>query len=405
MKSISPHPVGNASLLKRLNRSTVLGLLRHQGGLSRKQLTEQTQLDGKTITNITHDLLRLGMIRPIGMVSRGVGRPSEILELHPGYGFALGIDLGASHIAATAVDFTGSIAARAQASIQYGLSPQTVLRRIIELGERIQNELKGRRKRFLGTGVCVPGVVDCEAGIGIWAANLAKWRNIPLRKTLEKFLPRPLFFEESTRCAALGEIFSRHRESMSDFLLLDISLGIGSAIMQNGRLYYGHSGMAGEIGHTTVNPGGELCRCGKRGCLETEASGLAIARKYAKARESLPKKKSHPATAAEVARVALSGDRICETIFTGAARMLGTAAANAVMLLNPAHLILMGGLTRAGDLLLRPFRETLRLELPPEILESLTVEISPLGDDGGPLGAASLVINRIDETPDNVERE
>lgn len=388
-------------MLKRLNRSTVLRLLRLHGGLSRKQLTERTQLDGKTITNITQDLLQWGMIRPVGMVSRGVGRPSEILELHPGYGFVLGIDLGASHIAAAAVDYTGAIATRAQKSIQYGLSPQTILRRTIEMGERIQSEMKGRRARFLGTGVCVPGAVDCEAGIGIWAANLAKWRNVPLRKTLEEVLPHPIFFEESTRCAALGEIFSRSREPLTDFLLLDLSLGIGSALVQNGRLYYGHSGMAGEIGHTTVNPGGELCRCGKQGCLETEASGLAIARKYALAKESPTKKKTLSASAADVARAALSGDRISETIFTEAACMLGTAAANAVMLLNPAHLILTGGLTRAGDLLLRPFRETLRRGLTPEILENLTVEISPLGDDGGPLGAASLVINRIDETVGN----
>lgn len=341
--------------------------------------------------------MKMGMIKPIGIVSRGVGRPSEILELNPQYGYAIGVDVGASHIAGVAAAFTGEIAARASIEISYGVSPGDIVKQIAEIGKRLIGEVKKIRKRILGAGVCVPGTIDREAGIGVWAANLAEWRNIPLRRPLEAAWKLPVFLEESTRCAALGEKFARFQENLNDFLLLDLSMGIGSAIVQNGELYYGHSGIAGEIGHTTVKPEGFLCRCGKRGCLESEASGYAIARKYVEAAKN--KKNKFAIGASEAAERALQGDKTCERIFTGAAKLLGIAAANAVMLLNPAHLILTGGLTRSGDLLLRPFRESLRTELSPEILENLNVEISPLGDDGGPLGAASLVLQRIYDSP------
>ena len=280
MQSTTNRLIGNHALLKQLNRSHVLNLLRRQNGLSRKELTRLTQLDGKTITNVTKDLLRLGMIKSVGKLSRGVGRPSEILELNPQYGFAIGVDLGASHIAGIAVDFTGTILSRSQSAIHYGMAPSTVIKRMISIGEMILEKVKANRKKLLGVGVCVPGAVNREEGIGVWAANLSKWENVPLRYPFEKAFGSPVFFDESTRCAALGEMFARVHDELNDFLLLDLSLGIGAAIVQNGRLYYGHMGIAGEIGHTTVNPGGMVCRCGKQGCLEAEASGFAIAKKY-----------------------------------------------------------------------------------------------------------------------------
>jgi len=402
LKQTSKKHVGNHPLLKRLNRSIVLNFLHLQGGLSRKELTNLTQLDGKTITNITQDLLRLKMIKAVGKVSRGVGRPSEIIELNPQYGFALGIDLGASHITGIAVDFTGTILARAQSTIRYGLSPSTIIKRMISIGEKVINELKTDKKEFLGVGVCVPGIVDRKTGIGVWAANLSKWKNVQISKPFASAFNVPVFLEESTRCAALGEMFARPNDNLKDFLLLDLSLGVGSALVQNGKLYYGHSGVAGEIGHTTIKPGGLPCRCGKQGCLEAEASGYAIARKYS---ETLPKsnkaitKKPDAISAQDVVTAMSQGNEVCGRIFNEAAQMLGTAAANAVMLLNPAHLVLMGGLTRSGDWLMQPFREALRKELRPEIIENLTVEISPLGDNSGPLGAASLVLNKILDSP------
>ena len=280
VKPIPEKSIGNSSFLKWMNRSKVLLLLRQQQGLSRKHLTELTQLDGKTITNITHDLLQLGMIKSAGKLLRGAGRPREFLELNPDYGFALGIDAGASHIAVISVDFTGTILDRDYVEIQYGITPQAILKLIIKMGNRLITKNKKNKMPLLGAGVCVPGTVDRETGTGVWAVNLAHWRNIPLRQPLEKAFQCPVIAEESTRAAALGEMFSRTQENLRNFLLLDLSQGIGMALVQSGKLYYGHSGKSGEIGHTTVNPGGFLCRCGKRGCLETEVSSHAIVRKF-----------------------------------------------------------------------------------------------------------------------------
>lgn len=409
VQPIIENPVGNPSFLKWMNRSQVLALFRFHKGLSRKQLTELTQLDGKTITNVTHNLFELGMIKSTGKVLGGAGRPRETLELNPAYGLTLGFDIGASHIAGISMDFTGTILSREFADIQYGTDPQTILKLIELMGKRLTAKNKKNKMPLLGAGVCVPGTVDREAGTGVWAVNLAHWNNIPLRQPLEKVFHCPVLIEESTRSAALGEMFSRMHENLRDFLLLDLSQGIGMALVQGGKLYYGHYGKSGEIGHTTVNPGGFLCRCGKRGCLETEVSSHAIVRKFlerspkGRCNSRLKKLKRSRLTihASDVADGALQGDSLCASIFSEAAQMLGIAAANAVLLFDPSRLILMGGLTQAGDLLLRPFRNALCNELIPAFLDHLTVEISPLGADGGPVGAASLVIHRIDAMPGN----
>lgn len=390
---------GNHSLLKRLNRSSVLHLLRQNEGLSRRELTGLTQLDGKTITNVTQDLLKLKMIKPVGSISRGVGRPMEIVALNPNYGFALGIDLGASHVACVGVNFSGDIIARSEAKIKYGVTPEKIIKQMILHGNKVLDMINHSNNKLLGIGVCVPGTVDRETGTGIWAANLAKWKNVQLRKPIESAFKTTAFFDESTRCAALGEMFARVREDLNNFLLIDLSLGIGSAFVQKGQLHYGSSELAGEIGHTTIKPGGMQCRCGKKGCLEAEASGYAIAEKCSALLANQQKVKKHSPNSIisteDAVKAIASGNDAFATVFDEAAYLLGTAAANAVMLLNPAHVILVGGLTHAKELLMCPFREALRSELRPDLLESLQVEISQLGNDAGPLGAASLVLNKI----------
>lgn len=397
---------GNHSLLKRLNRSSVLHLLRQNDGLSRRELTQLTQLDGKTITNVTQDLLRFKMIKPVGSISRGVGRPMEIVALNPNYGFALGIDLGASHIACVGVNFSGEIIARSEAKIKYGMTPEKIIKQMILHGNKVLGMIKKSHKRLLGIGVCVPGTIDRDTGTGVWAANLSNWKNVQLKAPFAKAFNTSVFFDEATRCAALGEMFARMNEELNNFLLLDLSLGIGSAFVQNGQLYYGNSEVAGEIGHTTIKKDGMQCRCGKMGCLEAEASGYAITKKCSDLLQKQPKTQSKSSSnvifnAEDAVKSIVAGNKAFAKIFDEAAYMLGTAAANAVMLLNPAHLILVGGLTHAKDLLMRPFREALRKELRPDLLESLTVEISKLGNDAGPLGAASLVLNRIYSNPES----
>lgn len=394
--------VGNQAFLKRKNRTEVLSLLRKHGGLSRARLSKLTMLDGKTITNASNDLLGLGMIRPVGIVTRGVGRPSEILDVDPGFGVALGIDVGANHIAGVAVDFSGEILQRARTELRYGSKPPTVMKHIIDMGNSLLEKRGLRRKKLLGVGLCVPGVVDTAAGIGVRAVNLAEWINVPLSAPLKEAFGTEIAVEESTRAMALGEMFGRVRENLRDALLLDLSTGIGAALVQKGQLHYGHTGMAGEIGHTTIVPGGRQCRCGKKGCLEAEASGNAVAEVFREAIAGGAKSKwlassgisVSDITARDVAEGARAGDPLCEKIFSGAARMLGLAAANAVHLLDPASLILAGGMVRAGDIFLRPFKDELQKGLMVELRDSLKVEVSPLGDDGGPLGAASLILTR-----------
>ncbi|MFC1406530.1 MULTISPECIES: ROK family protein [Streptacidiphilus] len=255
--------------------------------------------------------------------------------------------------------------------------------RVLGLGVELVSravELTGRRP--LAAGVVVPGVVDEGAGVAVHAANLG-WRELPLRARLEERLGLPVAFGHDVRAGALAEQRLGAGRGQDPFLFVPLGTGIAAGVVLGGRLVPGWAGGAGEIGHLTVRPDGELCGCGGLGCLETVASASGVAAGYVRAGGA------PGSTAAQVAAAVRAGDPVAGKVWAQAVIALADALATCVTVLAPQAVAVGGGLAQAGELLLAPLREALSERLKP-FQPSPSIVAAELGSRAGCLGAGLM---------------
>jgi len=253
-------------------------------------------------------------------------------------------------------------------------------------------------------GVSIGGPVDAEAGMVLQSHHVVGWEGLPLGAELQRHLRRPVLMENDANAVALGEYRYGAGRGVPDLVYLTISTGIGGGIILGGRLWRGSHGLAGEVGHMAVRPGGPLCTCGNRGCLEALAAGPAIARR---AREALAAggggSRTAPtalalaggdaaAIAAEhVFRAARQGDAAAAQVVAAACEDLGLGIAMLASIVDPARVILGGGVAKAGEQLLVPVRAAFARHAPPNLAGRVAIVQAAALDEGGLLGAAALV--------------
>jgi glucokinase len=231
-----------------------------------------------------------------------------------------------------------------------------------------------------GVGLILPGVVDAAAGIARYSANIG-WRELAIRDQVRHRVGLPVAIEHDVRAAGLAEATLGAAKGIADALFVGIGTGIAAASIVGGRLVPGAGSLAGEIGHLPAVPGGEPCACGQHGCLERYASASAIARRY-RARAG------RPATAAEVIGLAERGDPVAGAIFDEALDALARTLIGCVLLLDPELIVLGGGLSLAGDVLLRPLVD--RIEAGLAWRDPVPLRAAHFGDRSGRIGAALI---------------
>ena len=244
-----------------------------------------------------------------------------------------------------------------------------------------------------GLGICSAGWVDSEKGIVPAAPQLPGWRNVSLTKIMHERTGVRAWLENDANAAALGEHVFGAGKNVRHLVYITVSTGIGGGIIVDGKLYGGAKGSAGEIGHTIIDPAGPLCGCGNYGCLESLASGTAIARRGEEAAargESTAlaalEAKGEPITAESMAAAALNGDAACREIFAEAGRFLGVALANLVNLLSPQLILIGGGVAHEPELFLPQAEDTMHALSLSEPLKHVRLALAELGDLAGPLG-------------------
>lgn len=244
----------------------------------------------------------------------------------------------------------------------------------------------------LRVSVAAPGPLDPDSGVIFDAPNLPGWKNVPLRAHLEEKLGWVVRVGNDANLAALGEWRYGAGQGVDHLVYLTISTGIGGGVIIGGRLLTGATGLAGELGHFPVRPGGPICSCGKAGHLEAVASGTAIARRARELMQTGEKTTIQEAADSEsVASAAHQGDPLARRVLNEAGEALGLALVGFVHVFNPQRIILGGGVVRSGDVFLEPARRVLRTEIMnPAFLEGLEVVTAALGDDSGLMGALVL---------------
>ncbi|HEL1556489.1 TPA: ROK family glucokinase [Streptococcus suis] len=257
------------------------------------------------------------------------------------------------------------------------------------------------KEDFLGVGMGSPGVVDSEAGTVIGAYNL-NWKTLQLVKDqFESALGLPFYIDNDANVAALGEQWVGAGNNNPNVVFMTLGTGVGGGVIAAGNLIRGVKGAGGELGHITVDFDAPFaCTCGKKGCLETVASATGIVnltRRYAEEYAGDAKLKQliddgEEVTAKDVFDLAKEGDDLALIVYRHFSEYLGVACANIAAVLNPAYIVLGGGVSAAGEFLLDGVRNVFAENSFPQIKESTQIVLATRGNDAGVLGAASLVL-------------
>jgi len=327
------------------------------------------------------------------------GMESNVMSEHS----VIGIDLGGTKISTALVDSAGEIIAYDYRETHATEGIQAVIGRILGGAREVMAQAGMKQSQVAAVGIGAPGPLDIGTGVVVAPPNLPGWDCVPLKRLIEDGLGITTFLENDANAAALGEHRFGAGRGVEHMIYVTVSTGIGGGLILDERLYHGASGMAGEIGHTTVMPYGPLCGCGNRGCLEALASGTAIARQ---ARERIARgvptliadlAEGAPAriTAKLVAEAASQGDVEARDILAEAMYYLGIGMANLVNLFNPQLIVIGGGLTNIGELLFGPVRRAIDLRAFPAQAQAVRVVQAELGDSVGVLGAAAVALAQI----------
>jgi glucokinase len=315
----------------------------------------------------------------------------------------IGMDMGGTQLRFALFDQEYRIVDRHAEPTRPEQGPQRVLDRIVErmraLGEQAGWE------RVQAVGVSAPGPLDPFRGVILQAPNLPGWRDVPVADHLRQALGCPVFVGNDANLAALAEQRRGAGQGHADVAYITVSTGIGGGVISGGRLILGHQGLAGEVGHITLEPHGPLCNCGNHGCLEALASGTAIARQARElvraGAETLIDEMAggdpEQITARLVHEAADRGDVVAVDLFRQAGRYLGIGIATLMYLFNPAMVVVGGSVAKAGHLLFVPMQATLRERIYPAYWQDCPIVLSVLGDDVGLIGAALWARESLEE--------
>ena len=313
----------------------------------------------------------------------------------------IGIDLGGTSVKLAILTTAGDIQEKWSIKTNILDEGSHIVPDIIE-SIKHRFETHGLSKEdFLGIGMGSPGVVDSTAGTVIGAYNL-NWKTLQLvKKQFEAELGLPFFIDNDANVAALGEQWVGAGENNPDVVFMTLGTGVGGGVIAAGNLIRGVKGAGGELGHITVDFEAPFaCTCWKKGCLETVASATGIVnltRRYAEEYAGDAKLKQmiddgQEVTAKDVFDLAKEGDDLALIVYRHFSNYLGVACANIAAVLNPAYIVLGGGVSAAGEFLLEGVRKVFAENSFPQIKESTQLVLATLGNDAGVLGAASLVL-------------
>ncbi len=391
---------GDMQLVRRVNRLAILQLIRERGPVSRAELARISRLSSATAFSIVDELEKTSIICQKGIGSSEGGRRPVLFEFNPGAYGALGIDLRSGQLIAAVTDLGARPLSRLIQPVQGELQSQAAAHMIREIALEAIQASGLPSNRIVGMGVSLPGLIDLEGSMVIRAVNLG-WEQVNLREMIGDVDGLPIHILDVSMALALGEAYFGAGRGMENLICINVGEGIGSGILINGNLIRGSDGVAGEIGHMTVDEDGPQCRCGNYGCLERLAAGPAILDRTLKGLKQGAVSTIHQqvggrledVTLLTVVEAAQSGDEFAKGILVDTGRYLGLGIANVVNLLNPQMVIVGGEVSQAaGELLLEPLRQAINFRAFEVHARRARVVPASLGLDSSAIGAATFAM-------------
>ncbi|GAB3717624.1 ROK family transcriptional regulator [Amycolatopsis oliviviridis] len=390
--------------LRRHNRSLLLSKLYFDGPLSRHELSGLTGLSAATVSNVTAELGEERLITEAGLVESDGGRPRVLLRVDPAYGHVAGVDIGETGVKVELFD----LAMNRLATVEHPLaSPRpdaaAAVTQVASGLREVITESGIDEATVLGVGVGVPGTVEqgsvkqgtVEQGEAVRVhAPTIGWKEVPLTDLLRaEGVGLPLFVDNGAKTQGQGEMWFGAGRGARHAVIVLIGSGVGAAVVTDGTTYRGSTSSAGEWGHTTIVYGGQECRCGSRGCLESYVGAEGVLARYRKARGGKANQDEDEQTQFAALLESAGKVKAAAKVLEETAGYLGAGIGNLINLFNPERIVLGGWAGLAlGEEYLPEIRRVAGEHALAHVFDQTEIELGQLGPDAVAIGAATLPV-------------
>ena len=382
----------------------LVDLVRKYGEISISDLMAFTDYSRTKITGYIESLLNKNILVANNVTEYTGGRRSRMYSLNRDFGIVAGIDVGATSIDLGIADFSGRLLVRYAEPATVKDGPIRILGRVCSLLEKLLQENNLDPALLRGIGIGVPGPVDYSLGILISPPIMPGWDRYPIIETIHQWFPTSsVVVDNDVNVMALGEIYQGCGKGIDNLIFIKIGTGIGAGIVCEGKIYRGASGCAGDIGHICVDKNGPICHCGNKGCLEAIAAGPAIAERALQAAQAgkssiimnLYEKNGHLLQAEDVGNASREGDALAIEVIRESGQYIGDVLAGLVNYYNPEMIVIGGGVSNLGNLLLSTIRQSVLHRSLPLATRDLQIVFSEIGQATGVIGAINLAMDNI----------
>lgn len=373
---------------------SVLRLIWQERAISRAEIARRADLSRSTVSETVDALLPTGLVVEAGPGESLGGRRPIMLEFRDDACCILGAEMGATHVAVALTDLRGRVLAWEHREHAVRTDPAGTRALLAQLCNEVLPSRRGSAKRLVGIGVAVASPIDPRQPFALSEVVLPHWKGQSGLEALGEKFGVPVMVDNDANLGALAEHWWGAGRGVDDFAYVKVGTGVGSGHVIAGELYRGATGFAGEIGHLSMDPNGEVCVCGLRGCLALFVGSPALVKR---AQALLPESPDSvlargPLSMTAIEAAALADDALALRLTRDAAEYLGIAVSGMLNLVNPSVVIVGGGITTLGARFLEPLRDTVRQRTRVSSGAGPSIVMSELGPQSVAVGAATLVL-------------
>jgi glucokinase-like ROK family protein len=400
---------GDQSLVREINLSVIMNHLRTNAPISRAALAKTTGLNKTTVSSLVNELIERQFVEEVGLTSQNTGRPAVLLKLDPSVGYIVSCEIGVDFILVICTDFSPKIIWRHEEQIDSTIGQHAILNRALAILKQAIDVGRPECGSLLGMAVGVPGLVDQTTGALLFAPNLG-WKDLPIRAILQESFNAPLFVDNEANIAALGEHYFGVAQGYEEVLYISAGVGLGGGIVHGGRVFSGVTGVSAEFGHMTMDPDGEICKCGNQGCWETQVSQQALFRHIWRRIDQgeisrlveMTDGRRASLTIPLIVDAAHAGDTVALDALEIIGHHLGIGIASLVNALNPELVVFGGILSLAGEFLMPVIEKEMERRALKWNREATKLVLARHSSDACVIGGVAVVYQAILAQPDIV---
>lgn len=387
------------SLIKDLNRSTVINAIRRKGPISRTEIAQHTKLGRSTMTKIIDELITLDLVHEKGEANSTGGRKAILLEFNHLFAYAIGIKIMQDHLIFALTDLQANIIDKREIFFESSSNTSLIINLMINTIYAFLNDFHIETKNLVGIGIAVSGLVNSKTGM-VLRSPLLEWDHIDISQPIKEEFSLPVFIDNDVNAYMLAELEFGYGKTNNQFICISLGDGIGASFVIDHKVYKGEYGGAGEFGHTVINVDGRPCHCGQYGCLETYLSNRALNLNAQEFSARYPKSilNGQNINYETLTLAAKEKDEMAFVLFEQVSKYLSVGLINAINSFNPKTIVLIGEALVGKEFFINESIERAKENFFRGSIETKIVT-SNLGNDAWVQGAALQAIDMVFQPP------